>query len=421
MSLAATAAISSPAAWTPLQRRTVALCTAINALDGMDVLIVSILAPSLAADWKVGLGQLGAIFSAGLFGMMIGCVVIAPLADRIGRRPLVLAGLAVLAAGMLGTGLATGVASFAAWRTVAGIGIGVLLATVAALVGEAAPAGRRSVAIGWFQAGYPIGAVVTGLVAMHAIPAFGWQAVLLGAGAIGAAMLPLVWAWLPESTAYLMARAPLRADPGASPLAGEAVRRVPFALLFAHGRFRATLLLWLATLGGFATLYFVTSWITKLVVMAGLALGDAIWATTAFNLGGFAGGLLMGALAVRYRVGALIAVFLATAAVLMVAFGAGPPLALLLVLAAAIGVTLQGGFTGFYTLAAQLYPAEIRGAGIGWALGIGRGGAIVSPLVGGWLLGTGMPLWAVFACFALPLAASGALAFAAGRRLAPGA
>ncbi|WP_336962750.1 MFS transporter [Sphingobium aquiterrae] len=416
--------------WTALQILVVVICTVINALDGMDVLIVSIIAPSLMEDWGIGLGALGMIFSAGLFGMMIGCVVVAPFADRFGRRPVVLAALTMLTVGMVGTGLVDTVSAFTAFRALAGVGIGTLLASIAALSGEFAPPGQRSIAIGWFQAGYPIGAVATGLVALWAIPAFGWQAVLVGAGGVGAILLPVAWKFLPESVAFLEARQPPRALarcnalrrrmdwPELSELPPPSTSRgVPIAQLFGPTLWRATLLLWLATLGGFAALYFMTSWITKLAIIAGLDHGDAIWATTIFNLGGFAGGLTMGWLAVRHRVGLLIRNFLVLAALFMTAFGTGMPLALLLATAGAIGVTLQGGFTGFYTLAAQLYPVEIRGSGIGWALGIGRGGAIISPLAGAYLLDGGLPLWMAFACFAVPLAISGILASLAGRNV----
>lgn len=422
------------AEWAPLQILVVALCTIINALDGMDVLIISIVAPSIVDDWDISLSMLGLIFSAGLLGMMVGCVLVAPFADRVGRRPVVLGALILMTVGMVGTGLVRSVPAFIAFRALAGIGIGTLLASIAALVGEFAPPGRRSVAIGWFQAGYPAGAIVTGLAALWAIPQFGWQTVLVAAGAMSGLLLPVVWKLLPESPAFLEARQPpgalarlndIRLRIGLPPFEAMPPRRaapgIPVAQLFAAGMWRATLPLWLATLGGFAALYFMTSWITKVAVMAGLDHADAIAATTIFNLGGLAGGLAMGWLAVRYRAGALIRTFLLAAGLLMIAFGAGFPLALLLIVAGAIGVTLQGGFTGFYTLAAQLYPAEARGSGIGWALGIGRGGAIVSPLAGAWLLEGGLPLWIVFACFAVPLALSGLLAAFAGRKLAAGA
>lgn len=430
--VATTGAGTAPVArWTPLQRIVVAICTLINALDGMDVLIISIVAPAMSKDWDVSFAALGIVFSAGLFGMMIGCVAVAPLADRFGRRPVVLAALAVMTLGTLGTGLAGALPGFVAFRALAGIGIGTLLASIAALASEFAPAGQRTVAIGWFQAGYPIGAVATGLVALWAIPAFGWQATLLGAGAISALLLPFAWVLLPESVAFLEVRQPPRAlersnglrrrmgwpeQPALPPR--QAGRGVAVGLLFADGLWRATLTLWFATLGGFAVLYFVTSWITKLAVMAGLGESDAIWATTVFNLGGFAGGLTIGWLATRRPIGTLIGLFLAAAAVLMMVFSISLPLAAVLLVAFGIGFALQGGFSGFYSLAAQLYPAEARGSGIGWALGIGRGGSIISPIAGAWLLGAGLPLWGVFACFAVPLVIAGLLARLA-ERLAP--
>jgi MFS family permease len=389
------------AGWTPTQRRVVGICTFINGLDGMDVLIMSYVAPAMAADWGVGFGMMGLTFSAGLAGMVLGCLAVAPFADTVGRRPVVLMALAMMTAGMIGTGLAPGLTPFLVARVVAGIGIGTLLASIAALTAEYAPEGRQSFAIGLFQAGYPIGAVLTGLASIVAIPAIGWQATLLGAGLVSLATLPVAWFGLPESRRFLEGGA-RRAMP-------------PVGALFADGGWRATIALWGATFAGFAVLYFVTSWIPGLAIKAGLAPGAALWAGTIFNLGGCVGATAIGWLAMRAPIAGLIRAFLIGAAALLVLFAAPMPLALVLVTAFGIGLTLQGGFSGFYALCATLYPAEIRSSGTGWAVGVGRGGAILGPALGGLLLAAKLPLWIVFGVFAVPLLVSGALAVLAAR------
>ncbi|SER54922.1 MFS transporter [Sphingobium sp. YR768] len=412
------------AGWSRLQILVVLLCALINALDGMDVMIIAYVAPALATDWQVSVQALGVLFSAGLVGMMIGCIVVAPFADIWGRRPTILLALVLMTVGALGCGLVGGLWSFALMRVVTGIGIGTLLASIAALVSEYAPAGRRSLAIGIFQAGYPVGAVLTGLVAILSIPAFGWQETMLGAGIISAILIPLVWICLPESVNFLETRQPagalerindLRGKLGRPALPYLAERPATSALprmgdLLTQGRWRSTLTLWSATFLSFAVLYFITSWIPKLAVERGLDQGDAIWAGSIFNLGGVAGGLLIGWLAIRRPIGALIGLFFLACAALMILFTASLPLALLLCVACLLGMTLQGGFSGFYSLAAQVYPTSVRGAGIGWAVGIGRGGAVIGPMAGGLLLGAKLPLWLVFTCFAVPLCIAGVLA-----------
>jgi len=410
--------------WTPLQLGVIATCTLINALDGMDVLIISFIAPSMATDWGMSFEALGVIFSVGLAGMMIGCIVIAPIADVLGRRPVVLAALVMMTVGTIGTGIVGSMGPFIACRLLTGIGIGTLLASIAALVSEYAPAGKRSIAIGAFQAGYPLGAVLTGLVSIWAIPQFGWQATLVGAGLVSAAVLPIAYFGLPESIDFLENRQPAGALPrvnalrkrmGLAPLSALPPRRSKGAApkigrLFAHGLWKATFLLWLATFAGFGVLYFVTSWIPKLAVEAGLSTGNALWAGSLFNLGGFVGASSIGWLATRRDIGWLIRTYMLLGAALLLIFSMPMPLALVLIVAMLMGCAVQGGFSGFYSLAAQMYPPEVRSSGIGWAIGIGRGGSVIGPLMGGWLLGLQLPLWMVFLCFAVPLATSGILA-----------
>ncbi|GFE75442.1 MFS transporter [Novosphingobium sp. TCA1] len=418
-----------PGRWTSLQVLVVAICAAINALDGMDLLIMSYVAPAMAADWNIGLAALGVVFSAGLAGMMVGCVAVAPFADTWGRRPTVLLALVLMTVGAIGSGFADNIVVFSALRALTGIGIGTLLASVAALVSEYGPPGHRSLAIGIFQAGYPVGAVVTGLVSLVTIPAFGWKATLIGAGVISAILLPIVWALLPESVTFLETRQPagalarsngLRRRMGWADLASLPPRDEVGSLpkprdLLSGALLRPTITLWLATFLSFSVLYFVTSWIPKLAVEGGLSQAKALWAGSIFNMGGAVGGLLIGWLAIRRPIGRLIAVFFVICAVLMMIFAQQMPLALVLLTAFALGLTLQGGFTGFYSLSAKLYPARIRGAGIGWAVGIGRGGAIIGPMAGGALLAAKLPLWVTFASFAVPLVAAGLLAALAAR------
>ena len=419
----------STGGWTRLQVLVIALCVLVNALDGMDVMIISYVAPALAQDWGVGFATLGVVFSGGLGGMMVGCLVIAPLADVVGRRPVVIGALAVMTIGAVASGLVETVPQLVAARVVTGLGIGTLLASIAALASEYAPPGRRSLAIGLFQAGYPLGAVLTGLLSLWAIPALGWQGTLIAAGVVSALTLPVIAWLLPESVAFLEARQPagalarsnaLRASMGWAPLTAlppRAPRGAGAGLggLFAGGMWRPTLLLWVATLLGFAVLYFVTSWIPRLATAAGFSQSAALWAGSMFNLGGMVGGVAIGWLAIGRGIAGLIALFLTTCAALLMVFAQGLPLGILLVVVAGIGLTLQGGFSGFYSLAAGLYPAAVRGTGVGWAVGVGRGGSVLGPLAGGLLLEADLPLWQVFGCFAAPLVIAGLLAMATAR------
>ena len=374
--------------WTRHAALIVGLCFAINMVDGMDVVIMSYIAPALAADWGVAPDALGIVFSAGLLGMAIGGLFIAPLADRFGRKRLILAALTLMSVGMIISGFVANLPLLIGARIVVGAGIGTVLATMAALASEAAPAGKQNFAVGVVQAGYPLAAVFTGLIAARAIPVWGWQPLLLSAGLGTVLMLPLAWAVLPA----------MRGAVGPAP---------PPALrtLFSEELWFRTLWLWIAIFTGLMVLYFIVSWIPKLSIDAGLSETNGIYAGALYNLGAFVGTMVMSYLSVRVHLARLIATLLVLAGVAMLVFGSvRMSVPMTLTVAFLIGVTLQGGYNGIWPLAASVYPVERRATGIGWAIGIGRSGAVIGPLVGGYLMAANTPLPMLFAVYCLPLA-----------------
>jgi MFS transporter, AAHS family, 4-hydroxybenzoate transporter len=374
--------------WTRHAALIVGLCFAINMVDGMDVVIMSYIAPALAADWGVAPDALGIVFSAGLLGMAIGGLFLAPLADRFGRKRLILAALTLMSVGMIVSGFVANLTTLIGARIVVGAGIGTVLATMAALASEAAPAGKQNFAVGVVQAGYPLAAVFTGLIAAKAIPVWGWQPLLLAAGVGTVLMLPLAWAVLPAMRVI------------AGPAPPPALRT-----LFSESlRFR-TLWLWIAIFTGLMVLYFIVSWIPKLSIDAGLSETNGIYAGALYNLGAFVGTMVMSYLSVRVHLARLIATLLVLAGVAMLVFGSVKmSVPMTLTVAFLIGVTLQGGYNGIWPLAASVYPSERRATGIGWAIGIGRSGAVIGPLIGGYLMAANTPLPMLFAVYCVPLA-----------------
>jgi MFS family permease len=392
---------SAAPTWSAAALLVVGLCFAINMVDGMDVVIMSYIAPALAREWGVAPDKLGVVFSAGLAGMAIGGIFIAPLADRIGRRKVILAALALMSAGMVCSGLAQSLTALIAARVVVGSGIGTVLAAMAALSAEAAPEGKRDLAVGIVQAGYPLAAVFTGLVVAQALPVFGWQKLLLAAGLGTTIMLPLTWLVLPERAIGASRRA---ASPVMKSLLGEKLRG-------------QTLSLWLAIFTGLMVLYFITSWIPKLSIEAGLSETNGIYAGALYNFGAFSGTMLMSFLSVRVPLGRIIPAFLVSASIAMVVFGSiSMSVTMTLFVAFVIGVTLQGGYNGMWPLAASVYPEECRATGIGWAMSIGRGGAVIGPLLGGYLMAAQTPLPWLFATYCVPLLCCAGAAFWTARR-----
>ncbi len=375
--------------WTIKAALTVCLCFAINMVDGMDVNILTFVAPALQKGWALEAGTMGNIFSAGLAGMAIGGMLIAPLADRYGRRKIILAALALMSLGMLACGYVPSVGWLIVARVVVGAGIGTALATMAALVAEAAPPSKQSFAVGVVQAGFPFAAVFTAFVVAELLPLWGWQKLLLYAGFLTLIMLPLAWAILSESEKH----AAVKQD------------TVPVGRLFGADLRRGTLLLWGSTFFGLMVLYFITSWITKLSIQAGLSETNGIYAGATYNIGAFTGTMLMSTLSMRYRLTRIVPIFLIGAGIAMTIFAnIALPVGTTLFLAFLIGVTLQGGYNGVWPLAASVYTTECRATGVGWAIGIGRGGAVIGPMMGGYLIAAQTPLWMLFAVYCVPLA-----------------
>jgi benzoate transport len=404
--------------WAPLSITVFLLCFFINGIDGANVMLMSYLAPLVAKDWNLGPQTLGVVFSSLLCGMGFGGLFLAPLADRYGRRILVLAALLLMSAGMIFSGLSKTVLLFAISRFVVGVGFGAVIACMTALVAEFAPERNRSLAVGLLQAGYPIGAMISGFATAWAIAHFTWKFMFLFSGAGTFALFLISLRLLPESMGFLMRsqranaldevnliRRRLNAMPleqlppaGTESRSSNAIR----SLLSLELR-RNTLLLWGAVFCGFMVLYSVISWIPKFAIDAGLNARSGIIAGAFYNIGAFFGTAAISVLSKYLQLTRLIFVFLSSAAVLLVIFGGfSMPVMIILLMAFAIGVSIQGGFNGLYPLSTNIYPVEVRSSGIGFATGIGRAGAFLGPLMAGYLLSLRIPSVLLFLTLAVP-------------------
>ncbi len=406
-------------AWTRLSILVAGLCFIINAVDGMNVLLLSYLAPSVSRDWGLSPTTLGEVFSAGLVGMAIGGIIVAPLGDRFGRRPLILGSLLMMSAGMILSGFAANVVHLLVARVVVGIGIGTVLACMAALVAEFAPPQKRNFAVGVLQAGYPIGATITGFLTAWAIAHYTWRGIFLFSGLCSFIFFPLAFALLPESPSFLMHvkrvgaleqlnsirlrlnMPPLDALPAAD---GREHRKGVLTTLLGKRLRHDTVLLWCAIFFGFMVLYSIVSWIPKLAIDAGLDPKAGIYAGSIYNIGAFIGTVLLARVAEIAGLKPLITGFLLAASALLVLFGGVPmPVAAVLLTSFAIGVTLQGGFNGIYPLSTCIYPVQVRSSGLGWAMGVGRAGAVIGPMLAGYILSLHLPQIVLFLTLAVPL------------------
>jgi AAHS family 4-hydroxybenzoate transporter-like MFS transporter len=374
--------------WTRHSALIVALCFVLNMIDGMDLLVISFLAPTLQKEWAVDAAAFAIVFSSSLAGMALGGLGLAPLADKVGRRRMIVTAIALMAASMWLSSYAQSLNALILARFIVGTGIGTVLACIAAISARAAPEKHRNFAVGILQGGYPIGAMITGFVTAWALPHYGWRIIVEATAVISLLSIPFILWIIPNDSA---------------PTATKA-EKMPISAVIRGDRRAASIRLWIATICGFMALYFVTSWITKLSIEAGLPETQAIIASAIYNLGAFVGTFWMSVAGIKRDIRAICFALLIASAAVFLFFG-GVPMPLIGVLSTAfvMGITLQGGFNSLYPIAAKIYPDDVRATGIGWAFGIGRIGAFTGPLVGGWALSQHLPLVLVFGIFCIPL------------------
>lgn len=367
-----------------------AICFLCNILDGMDVLIISYTAPVIAKAWSITPANLGIVFSSGLIGMTVGAVFIAPLSDRFGRKPIMVAAALLMAICIYLTGSSKNVNQLLIYRFISGLGIGAMMANTTTMAAEYAPASTRDFWVSLVVAGYPVGAVITGLISTYVIENYGWTKLFQLAGFATLAVVPILFYFLKESSEFQQKAKPKEAKLGS---------------LFSIELKWSTLQLWMSLFLSFSTLYFLMNWIPKLASNAGLGMKSSIYAGILFNLGAVIGIPVQGYLSIRFGLKRTIAFILFVTAALLLGYGFLQNLNWLILILLGFGV--QSSFVGLYAVAARLYPTPIRSTGVGWALGIGRLGGILGPIAGGFLVGAGFEMVASFAIFAIPVVLAG--------------
>jgi len=388
-----------------LQFGVTALCAIIAMLDGFDTQAIAYVAPRIAEDWDLAPAAFGPIFAVGLFGLTVGAFLLGPAADKFGRKAIILISTVIFGLFSLLTATAGTMNELLIYRFLTGIGLGAAMPNIIALTSEYAPERLRATLVTVMFCGFPLGSTLGGLLSTGLIDSFGWRSVFLLGGVLPLLLAPVLMAMLPESVRFLVAKgapesriAPIvrRIDPDA-PTAefvsalrseqAEAPKGFSVAQLFTQGRAPVTGLLWVAFFMNLLVMYFLVNWLPTLLKGAGLPLGVAILSTATLNLGGVVGAIALGRLIDRYSPYIVLGTAFAASSVFIgvIALG-GTHLTTLLIGAALSGFGVIGAQIGCNALAAAVYPTAIRATGVGWALGVGRIGAIVGPLVGGVLL-----------------------------------
>lgn len=385
----------------------IAMCVALNALDGFDVLSISFASPGIADEWGINRAALGVVLSMELFGMAVGSVWLGQVADKIGRRPTALGCLAVMALGMFSTSQVDDITVLSATRLFTGLGIGGMLAVTNAFVAEHSNDRWRGAAVAIMAAGYPMGVIIGGSFASQLLATGGWRDIFLMGSVATAFFIPLVVFLLPESVNSVMQRRPAdalqRVNKSLKALGHKEVSELPppdpvqkksgVKELFKGRMKQVTLLLTMAYFFHIMTFYFIIKWVPKIVVDMGFdpssAGGVLVWA----NVGGLAGSLLFSVLTLRYSIKALVMAALVASTIMVTVFGLGQAdLVGLSLAAAAGGFCTNAGVVGLYALFAQSFPTAVRAGGTGFVIGMGRGGAALAPVVAGVLFQSGLSL-----------------------------
>ncbi len=388
------------------QLRVFLLCAAVLFVDGFDVQSITYIAPALSREWGLARGALGPTFSAGLVGVMVGALLLAPLADRIGRRRVIIYSCIAFGVGTLLTVWVGSLGQLLVLRLLTGLGLGGALPNAIALASEYAPHKRRATVVTFVGSGISLGAIGAGMAAAQLIASVGWRAVFVVGAVLPLLLAAALAAALPESLRFLAlvpqrvaeARSLLRRlRPGltvaadAHVTAGDSAGgKATLADLFKGRRGTTTLLIWVAFFMSLLNVYLAINWLPTSLSSSGFTVTQAAVMTSLYHVGGVGGTYALGLLMDRLGAHRMQIFAMLVAVVGLYVFATVPGMSQwtttsVLMLA---GFGVVGGQVGVNALASMTYPVAIRSTGLGWALGIGRIGSIVGPAIGGVMLAT---------------------------------
>lgn len=394
-------------------------CLLIIIFDGYDLVIYGVVLPLLMQEWSLTAVQAGMLASTALCGMMFGAMFFGTLADKIGRKNVILICITLFSGFTFLGAFASSPFEFGVLRFLAGLGIGGVMPNLVALTSEYAPKRIRSTLVGTMFSGYAIGGIISALLGSYLVGSHGWQIMFLIAG-IPLFLLPVIWKFLPESLMFLVKSgkneqasiiikkiAPEQSVTPSTQLYLNEVNiapssGVPVKALFQHGRALSTFMFWTAFFMCLLMVYALSSWLPKLMLAAGYSLGKSILFLLALNVGAMIGAIGGGILSDKFHLKPVILIMFVAGILALVGLGYNSPAIILYGLVTVAGAATIGTSILLYSYVAQFYPLSVRSTGIGCASAIGRIGAIVGPILTGMLLGLELPHKMNFVVIAIP-------------------
>ncbi|WP_168383884.1 aromatic acid/H+ symport family MFS transporter [Acinetobacter indicus] len=402
----------------PFHFNVVAWCLLIILFDGYDLAINGVVLPLLMDEWALSAVQAGMLASTALAGMMFGAMIFGSLADKIGRKKVIMICIVLFSGLTFAGGFASNPTEFGILRFLAGLGIGGVMPNLVALTSEYAPKNMRSTLVTTMFSGYAVGGVMAALLGAWLTPSFGWEIMFFIAG-IPLLLLPIIWKFLPESLMFIVKENKQeQARPIMARLAPEVQisNETKFELhqvdvpeaanvvsLFKRGRALNTLLFWLAFFTCLLTMYALSSWLPKLMMAAGYSMDNSLMFMMVMNVGAVVGIVGGGILADRFHLKPVLMFLGIMGAIVMSLMGFQSNQFLLYILVFLAGAASIGSQMLLYSYVAQYYPLAVRSTGIGWSSAIGRMGAIVGPILIGGLLGMNLPAHFNFIAVGLPV------------------
>jgi AAHS family 4-hydroxybenzoate transporter-like MFS transporter len=370
-----------------------ALCFFIVLFDGFDTAAIGYIGPSLIKEWGVTKPALGPVLSAALFGLVAGSLLAGPIADRFGRKRVLVVSVVLFGLACLASSFAADLTQLTAWRFVTGIGLGAAMPNAATLMSEYCPDQRRATLTNAMFCGFPLGAALGGFLAAWMIPQWGWRSVLVLGGIAPLALTVMLLVFLPESVRYMVAkaqpaeriRAVLRRISGSVADAQVFVMREAkpatnsrsgIGLLFSRAYAVGSVMLWLTYFMGLVIFYALINWMPILFKDAGLDAKDATLIAALFPLGGV-GAVFFGWLMDRFNGNRIVAIGYGLTAIAIYAIGqVAGNVGVLVVLVFVAGTFMNTAQTSLPALAAGFYPTQARATGVAWMMAIGRFGGI---------------------------------------------